>query len=138
MAAIASYFYFQNLPKTTTLKSYPSSSTNPLYSISDFKQSGHNSGNFNIEGYVVNIYTCPPCPKGAQCSICMKKNILVSENNKILETHDLTENDLIIFTDNPKQFELGKKYRFSIKILNYKTTLGPLNDLELIGYDLIY
>ena len=134
---ITGYIYLQNLPEPVAPRSYPSSSNITLYSIPDFKRSGLRAGNVNIEWYVVKIYTCPPCPKGAVCSICMKENILVSENNKLLEMYDLTQHELIIFADNPKQFELGKKYRFSVKVLDYKTTLESINDVELTGYDLL-
>jgi len=44
---------------------------------------------------------------------------------------------MIIFVENPEQFELGRKYRFSIKIMDYKTTGEPINDVELVGYELI-
>lgn len=89
----------------------------------------------NIEGYVVKISTCPPCPEGYLCKMCMRDNILVSENNVLTETYQLTDSNIVIFTEQTKQFELGKKYKFSIKILDYKSINQNLNDVEIIGYE---
>ena len=64
----------------------------------------------------------------------MKNNIVISQNNKLLDTYTLTSSEIILFANNPKQFELGKKYSFSVKILDYKSTNEPINDIELVGY----
>jgi len=118
------------------VKAYTSISNFDFYSIHELKQKNVSEGSYNTEGYVVKIYTCPPCPKYALCKMCMGNNIVISEENKILETYSLAEKDLIIFTSlsNLKQFELGKKYNFSINITKYKSTREPLNDIKLIGY----
>jgi len=138
LVIIGIYFYLQQ--PTTNLENqitYPITSNLDFYQINEIKQNNFTSGNFNTEGYVVKIYTCPPCPKGALCKPCMRENIVISKNNKQLDAYYLTENELIIFANNPKQFELGKKYKFSIKILDYKSTGKPINDIELVGYELI-
>ena len=121
----------------TDVKTYPSISNFYFYSIHDLKQNNFSEGSYNTEGYVVKIYTCPPCPKGALCKMCMEPNIVISEENKLLDIYSLTEKELLIFTSNSKQFELGKKYRFSINITAHKSTGEPLNDIRLLGYDII-
>jgi len=123
----------------TDTKTYPSVSNLEFYSIHELKQNNFSEGNYNTEGYVVKIYTCPPCPKGALCKMCMEPNIVISEDNKNLDVYSLTEKELLIFTSysNPNQFELGKKYRFSINITQYKSTGEPLNDIKLVGYGII-
>jgi len=121
-----------NIQNNTT---YPQTSNFAFYPIREIKQNKFTSGSYNTEGYVVKIYTCPPCPKGALCKPCMKDNIVISENNKLLETYALSDNEMILFANNPKQFELGKKYQFSIKLLDYKSTGEPMNDAEIIGYN---
>ena len=131
------YFYIQQQSSIETQRNYPAASNFDLYSIHEIKQNNFTSGNFNVEGYVVKTYTCPPCPPEALCKLCMRDNIVISENNNLLDTYALTEKELIIFFNNPKQFEFGEKYRFSIKILGYKSTGEPINDIELIGYNLI-
>lgn len=122
-----------NITNTTT---YPQVSSFNFYPIHEIKSTKFDSGTFNTEGYVVKVYTCPPCPKGAQCKMCMRDNIVISESNKPLETYSLSDKEMILFADNPKQFELGKKYTFSIKILDHKSTSESINDVEIIGYNL--
>ena len=118
--------------------SYPNTNqSNYSLNFVELKESNYTSGNFNVEGYVVKIYTCPPCQKGDICKPCMRNNIVISENNKVQDSYSLSSSELILFTDNPKQFELTKKYKFSIKITDYKSTGEPINDIDLLGYDLI-
>ncbi len=140
LVIVGIYFYLQQPTNLENQITYPTTSNLDFFQINEIKQNNFTSGNFNTEGYVVKIYTCPPCPNdpsAGMCKPCDRDNIVISENNKILETYSLTENELIIFVENPKQFELGKKYKFSIKILDYKSTGEPINYIELVGYDLI-
>jgi len=119
-------------------KSYPISNINyTLISISNLKQSKVTSRNYNIYGYVVKIFTCPPCPKGMICKPCMGDNIVISEENELMDTYSLSKTDLIVFCNNPKQFKLGQKYKFSITITDRKSTNEPINDIRLIGYNSI-
>ena len=131
------YLYIQQSINIENQRTYPATSNFDTYNIREIKQNNFTSGNFNTEGYVVKIYTCPPCPKDALCKPCMRENIVVSENNQPLEAYSLTDEEIIIFVQYPNQFELGKKYRFSIKISDYKSTGEPINDIDLVGYDLI-
>ena len=137
------YFYMsvgtntEQNTSTNNVRTYPASCDSNIifYPINKIKQNNLASGTYNTEGFVVKIYTCPPCPKGVMCKRCMQDNIVISMDNKIHESYSLTENELIIFAKNPKQFELGKKYRFTIKILDYESTGEP--NIELVGYDLV-
>ena len=123
------YLYPQKSPRT-----YPISiSDYDFYEIRELKKSNLTDGNYNTEGYVVDIYECS-CPFGAQCEPCGRENIIISQNNNRVDY--LSENDLLILVNNPRQFELGKYYRFSIEILDQKTILEEsINDIELIGYN---
>lgn len=131
------YFWYTQQPPQVNIQNnttYPQTSNFAFYPIHEIKLNKFNSGTYNTEGYIVKIYICPSCPKGAQCKPCMRDNIVISENNKLLETYSLSDKEMVLFADNPNQFDLGKKYKFSIKILDYKTTGEPINDIEVIGY----
>lgn len=131
------YFLYGQQPEVNTGSNttYPQASNYTFYPIHEIKQNKFSSGTYNTEGYVVKIYTCPPCPKGAQCKPCMRDNIVISENNQLLEAYSLSDKEMVLFASNPKQFELGKKYQFSIRMLDYKSTGEPINDAEIIGYN---
>lgn len=109
----------------------------PFYPIREIKQRKPASGTYATEGFVVKIYACPPCPPPNRCKPCMQDNIVVSETNRLLESYTLTDKELVLFVADPKIFELGKKYRFSFRVLDQKTTGEPLNDLRLIQYALL-
>jgi len=139
IASVTFYFLYKQQPQGNTENNttYPPTSNFAFYKIHEIKSNRFNSGTYNTEGYVVKIYTCPPCPKGAQCKPCMRDNVVISENNKLLETYSLSDKEMILFVNSPKQFEPGGKYTFSIKILDYKSTGEPINDVEIIGYNLL-
>src|SRR3989338_1088230 len=96
---ISGFLFFVRQEKT-----YPPVSNYDFYQVRELKQNNFSSGNYNTEGYVVKIYECPSCPADALCKPCMRDNIVISENNKIIDQYNLTETDLIVFVDEPKQF----------------------------------
>jgi len=107
----------------------------PFRSISRLKAEKPSSGSFNTAGYVVKIYTCPPCPEGAMCKPCMRDNIVISEDKKLLSSYALTGREVVVFFSGRNNFRLGGRYRFSVKVLDHSTTAEPLNDIELLGYE---
>ena len=129
------YFYkFVGINMEQNERTYPSSFNSDIifHPINEIKQNNFILEIYNTEGFVVAVYTCPPCPKYAQCEPCMRNNIVISMDNEIVKSYSLTANELILFAENPKQFELGKKYKFAIKKSGYRP-----NEFELVGYDLI-
>lgn len=130
------FLYKQQTLQTNTPSSstYSQVSNFPFYPIHEIKINKFSTGTYNTEGYVVKIYACPPCPKGAVCEVCMKDNIVISENNNLLETYTLSDKEMILFANNTNQFELGNKYTFSIRILEDKSTGEPINDVVIVGY----
>ncbi|MFA6432339.1 MAG: hypothetical protein WCV82_00775 [Candidatus Paceibacterota bacterium] len=116
-------------------RGYPASLDYQSYSIHELKEKSLQPGSYNTEGYVVKRYECPPCPAGAQCKPCMRNNIVISENNIPLKTYNLSNTELVIFVDYSQRFEIGKKYRFSIKLLDSNTTDEAINDVELVGFN---
>ena len=72
---------------------------------------------------------------------CMPENIVISEQPKTIEAYrSMSRSEMIIFVQNPEQmFTLGEHYRFSIRVMDYRTTderliNERLNDVELVGY----
>src|SRR5438093_85205 len=80
----------------------------PLLTFEDLKKNDGIEGQFRIEGYVLDIYKCPPCPPGVMCKPCIPDNLVITD---AADPKDLSKiNRLRIFTDKPEQFELKKKY----------------------------
>ena len=125
-----------NSREDPTSPPYPPSQNFELITIQELKERNPDSGFFDVEGYVAKIFSCPPCPAGAECMPCMPENIVISEQLKTIEAYpSITSSEMLVFVQNPQQlFTLGEHYRFSIRVRDFRTTDEPLNDVELVGY----
>src|SRR3989344_3217629 len=102
-----------------TSKTYQSIGDFDFYQIHEIKQKNFSFVSYNTEGFVESIYACPPWPRGAQCKLCMGDHILIAEvptaKARVFQV-PLEDWEMIIFVENPEQFELGKNYRFSVSV----------------------
>jgi len=103
--------------------------------LSDLNKQGMEYGTYQVEGYIAKIYTCPPCAEFESCKPCMQDNIVLSEKKKFLENYDLSDEEIIIFVDDIEQFQLGKKYKILIQILDLNTTGQKLNNIKRIYHE---
>ncbi len=105
-----------------------------VLTIHEINRQKRASGVYVTQGYVAKIYAAPACPPGAQCKPSMKDNIVISETKKQLESYDLSEAELVVFTTKTAAPKRGRKYRFQIEITDQKTTGQPLNDIVLLNF----
>jgi hypothetical protein len=103
----------------------------PLLTFDDLQKNDGVEGSFRIEGYVINIYKCPPCPAGMQCKPCIPDNIDVTDNIKEQDMSRIRR--LRIFTDKTEQFELKKKYSLVVKVKGQIPKGRPIENVELIA-----
>lgn len=134
--SLALFFPRLNRGEIPAAPTYPPSQNFELVTIRQLKERSPTSGSFDVEGYVAKIFSCPPCPAGAECMPCMPENIVISEQMKTIEAYSsITSSEMIIFAQKPEQlFALGEHYRFSIRVMDFRTTDEVLNDVELLGY----
>jgi hypothetical protein len=105
----------------------------PLLTLEDLKKNDGIEGPFRIEGYVTDIYKCPPCPPRAICKPCMPDNLVITD---AADPKDLSKiNRLRIFTDKPEQFELKKKYSFTVNQKNKVPAGHPITDVHLVSFE---
>lgn len=105
----------------------------PLLTFTDLQRNDSIEGTFRIVGYVLDIYKCPPCPPGAMCKPCIPDNIVVTDN---IEEKDFSRiKRLRISTDKPEQFELKKKYSFTVKIKGKVPPGRAISDVELVSFE---
>lgn len=141
--AIGGYFIYSNkinLNQAGSTITQPSPTTNnasqntiSIQALNEgIRLKNLNFQNYSIEGYLVNKNTCS-CPKGALCVPCLPE-ILVSEDKQ-----DTSENSRKIYIRvyNMDDFQLGKRYRFSILIPSDKDKQGFSNERQLIKYELV-
>ncbi|MBZ0166215.1 MAG: hypothetical protein K8I00_05355 [Candidatus Omnitrophica bacterium] len=106
-----------------------------VYRISELNGINPRFGTYEVWGYVVKVYECPPCPEGAQCKPCMADHIVIAERRSRFAEYVLTDREMIVFTDDNSDLHLNRKYRFLIQIMNVKTTDQILNNPKLIYYE---
>ena len=105
----------------------------PLLTFSDLQRNDSIEGPFRIEGYVIDIYKCPPCPPQAMCKPCIPDNIVVTDN---IDEKDVSRiKRLRISTDKPEQFELKKKYTFTVKVKGKAPPGHAIQDVDLISFE---
>ena len=107
----------------------------PFYSISQVNAKTMPAGTFETEGYVINIYQCPPCPPGAVCQTCPPLFIIISEKNRQIEyPSEVTARGLLVLTDQGSELKTGKKYRFKIQVKSYQLGNSRHKDLALLEF----
>ena len=105
----------------------------PLLTFEDLQKNDGVEGPFRIEGFVIDIYKCPPCPPQAMCKPCIPDNIVVTDN---IGEKDLSRiKRLRISTDKPEQFELKKKYIFTVKVKGKVPSGRAIQDVDLISFE---
>jgi hypothetical protein len=121
-----------DLPSPT----FPPSQNFELITIQELKERKPTSGYFDVEGYVAKIFSCPPCPPGAECMPCTPENIVISEQQKTIQAYtSITSSEMLVFVQSPEElFSIGEHYRLSVQVRDFRTTDEPLNDVELVGY----
>lgn len=105
----------------------------PALPISNIKNTSISPGIYKTEGYVVEIYDgiCSTCDTDT-CGQCSPPYIVISELNKIHDTHYIGDDEVGITIDDPNiDIELGKKYSFTVNV-NHQSY-----GIELIGYEII-
>jgi hypothetical protein len=97
------------------------------------KQAG--KGTYEVEGYVIKAYHCPPCPPGAMCKPCMRDNVVLSDEPRHIDLY--TEQgaaEVIVFTQGVEgaALEVGKRYRLKVEVQAQSTT-DRGHDVQLIA-----
>lgn len=100
-----------------------------------------NSGIYKTEGFVVAMSICPPCCPGCMCGACAPDSITISEDNISWEVnHKFSDKELMVATQDPEKFEVGKKYSFSVRMISYSQPRGDNYwhvFTELVDYELM-
>lgn len=105
----------------------------PLITFAQLNRSDLDDGPFRIDGYVVQIYKCPPCPEGAMCKPCLGDHLVITDNPD--ERDPALIRRLRIFAKRPalEEIETAKKYSFLVKVKGRLHDGKPLEEADLIS-----
>lgn len=92
-------------------------------------------GRYNVRATVVWVSVCW-CPKGAMCIPCQPDGLLLSESGAPQPVDGIAgePNFLYVEADDPEQFEVGRRYAFSIDVDAQQTQISTRH-AELLGYE---
>ena len=110
------------------------------YSITELQKHRSEKAEYETEGFIVDRYQCPPCPKDALCKMCAPNHIQISEVNlDVASRIDAPWKFLTVYYDfssfSSKDFVLDGEYRFHLKAENRSKTNTPRNQFSLISLE---
>lgn len=103
----------------------------PVITFAGLQKSDLDEGPFRIEGFVMQVYECPPCPEGAQCKPCLGDHVVITDN--LQEKDPALIKRLRIFNKQPDDFVVGRKYSFLVKVRGKIHAGRAVEDVDLIG-----
>lgn len=103
-------------------------------SVEDLIRKAPKEGLFEIVGYVVSKYQCPPCPPQDQCKPCMKEHVVVSSSPEMLRSYPPRSDCVIVFTYEVESIKVGTRYKMQVRVLDHRGTGTLTNDLALQNY----
>jgi hypothetical protein len=107
----------------------------PADSVSALIARNPSHGLFTVSGFVAKLFICPSCPPGANCKPCMGDNIVLSEDNRVIESYEqLGSHEVIIFAtpSQVQKFRVGNYYRIRVEVLPNRTTSMAINNLRMV------
>ena len=82
--------------------------------INDLLQDSLKTGEFIVEGYIIDVFECPPCPEGANCAKCLDPNFTISEKREPLSYDTSAVKTQMNIQGDIYKFKKWKKYTFVI------------------------
>lgn len=130
--APAAWRYYEILTqiRTELQKEQPSESL-PLLTFADLENHNSSVANFRIVGVVLDTYKCPPCPAGAMCKPCIGDHIVITDESGQKDPTLIKR--LRIFNEKPEQFQLKRKYQFTVKVRGKLQPGQPIRDVDLVS-----
>jgi hypothetical protein len=96
-----------NLPPAPSFQKEhaPERYTDSSYSVYGVRKSSSTTLNkeVRVKGYLIELYECPPCPKGAECKKCDKPHFFLADRS------NGPKEEALMVTDLPKEDKETKK-----------------------------
>lgn len=70
-----------------------------------------------VQGYVVTLYRCPPCPDDAKCEQCLDDRVVLSDMPERVEgdARAAERRDWLFLEPGQQDLTVGQQYRFFVK-----------------------
>jgi hypothetical protein len=131
LVCLASVLSFSQPPTLSAFQD-PAPTPLPRLTFADLKRDSI-QGTFILDGFVIDTYKCPPCPPQAMCKPCIGDHVVITDN--IDEKDRASIQRVRVFTDKPGQFELKKKYSFTVKVKGKVAPAHAIQDVDLVSFE---
>ena len=92
-----------------------SSYTGKVYGVTEINQARLTGGEHVVEGYVIQVHRCPPCPPGAQCALCPREHIVVADRPGELQGWARDRPDWLVL--GPPEEPLVEQRHYRLRVL---------------------
>ena len=104
-----------------------------LLKFADLQKYDPANETFRIEGYVIDIYKCPPCPPHAMCKPCIADNITIVDTDDWKDMSKL--NRLRIYTDQTDKFVTKGKYLLTVQVKGNLAAGHTIEAVDLVSIE---
>ena len=97
----------------------PGGSPPPTLSVEQLRSTPPLGQHVHLEGFVVDSYRCPPCPRGAQCKPCVMESVIFVSSAPAHERFSWTApppDVVTVAASDPTAFAAGVRYRFEVQV----------------------
>lgn len=113
---------------------HPPASKDRVLTVAELERVQTRPGQYVVEGFLVSLELCPPCPQGAACERCRDDNLVISDDPTLLEGYASPGPGRVLLDPVGGVrggYVLGRKYRWQVVIPEH-TPLGQFP--PRIGY----
>ncbi len=105
----------------------------PMWTFADLQHYDAATQTFQIEGYVLDIYKCPPCPPRGMCKPCIADNVTLTDTDDRSDLSNLKR--LRVFTEETDKFVMNGKYIVTVRVKGTPKMGDAIDSVDLISID---
>ena len=87
-----------------------------VLTVGELERLGTRAGEYLVDGYLVSLELCPPCPKDAACERCRDNNLAISDKPTLLEGYATPGRGHVLLDPVGGASVLGRRYRWKVTI----------------------
>ncbi len=92
--------------------------------VAELERLGTRAGEYLVDGYLVSLELCPPCPKDAACEPCRDNNLAISDDPTLLEGYATPGRGRVLLDPVGGAYVLGRRYRWMVVIPKHAPLSG--------------
>jgi hypothetical protein len=87
-----------------------------VYGVTELNRASLGSGEHVVEGYVIQVHRCPPCPAGAQCALCPREHVVIADRPGELHGWARERPDWLVLGPSSEPLTEQRRYRLRVQL----------------------